>query len=184
MWQAEQLSVLRILWSKTNSGVWSAGLTPSGTAFITVVADDCTAFAFVPVSWGNVWQVSHVDGIVVFWGPDGRERARETFAAAVRHAVIAHDRVFLTCDDGHCALREVTGAPAEPLQPSILAHAPGAASAAWTTVTKASHKLLDNTVTALAVSAVREISGEGGEAPSMEFHFGFDEPSGGAGEEG
>ena len=37
---------------------------------------------------------------------------------------------------------------------------------------------------ALAVSAVREISGEGGEAPSMEFHVGFDEPSGGAGEEG
>lgn len=75
--------------------------------------------------------VTHdVDGIVVFWGPDGRQRARETFAAAVRQAVIAHDRVFLTCDDGRCALREVTGAPAEPLRPSILAQSPGAASAA------------------------------------------------------
>ncbi|MET3837580.1 hypothetical protein ABIB58_002936 [Brevundimonas sp. UYEF29] len=75
--------------------------------------------------------VTHdVDGAVIFWDSEGRERAREIFGGPVRQAVVAHGRVFLTSDDGHCALREITGAPAGPLGPSVLAQAPGAASAA------------------------------------------------------
>lgn len=75
--------------------------------------------------------VTHdLDGAVIFWDREGRERAREIFGGPVRQAVVAHGRVFLTCDDGHCALRELTGAPAGPLGPSVLAQTPGAASAA------------------------------------------------------
>lgn len=75
--------------------------------------------------------VTHdVDGTVIFWDPDGRPRARDRFGGAVRQALVAHGRVFLTCDDGQCALRETSGVPARPLHPAVLAQAPGAASAA------------------------------------------------------
>lgn len=75
--------------------------------------------------------VTHdVDGRVVFWATDGQQRVAETFGGPVRQAVVAHGRVFLTCDDGHGALRETSGAPVRPEQPTVLAHSPGAASAA------------------------------------------------------
>lgn len=75
--------------------------------------------------------VTHdVDGTVIFWDPDGRPRARERFGGAVRQALVAHGRVFLTCDDGRCALRETSGAPTRPSHTAVLAQAPGAASAA------------------------------------------------------
>lgn len=81
----------------------------------------------------NGGAVTHdVEGLVVFWGPDGGERARESFGRPVRQALSAHGRVFLTCDDGRCAIRDEVGGALAGQPSAVHPHPPGVASCATT----------------------------------------------------